>query len=1053
MSVNKVKDLKTQIGQVAKKSNGNGQTPTTVTQAQKRLARHMAVLETQGFDSLDALGKIEIGVGQRSNKKPILISNGIVLPESNPIVERPVSVDLSASSFVRRKGAVAEAHLLKTVSFQSQRSTQRSSIPLNVSYWFANEIVIGDDTDLIISSSVTSIFIITNKITFGKNVSITWERPSFSTVSSPPKPATPASYPTATSVWSYPGRAGQAGKEGNPGRNGQSAPELVEFWFLDKNGPFPAIDLRGQDGQTGGKGGDGGNGGAGQKGCPTAKRLGACSQEQGPGGDGGNGGSGGDGGSGGNGGNGGAIAIFTTSSHILSINQAGLTVDLNEGSGGQGGDPGQGGQGGPGGAKGDKLHKVCQKNNRTAGKRGYVGKAGNRGPSGSPGRKLPNHLSFNAITSNEFNIALTKPAIISTNKQSSYAHVGEVVSVAGVRFTPGDQVFIEDYDGNIVMPCDTTFVADNLLTFEVPLTIGGLLGFQVRQLDGTVSVNTGTLLVAPRIREIVLGSRVRPGSDIYIKGVGFDRTGRVEINGEDSGPFTWIDYETIKCRVVRPYGIVRNAAGEKAKLTVINDEGIGVNNYNHSNQIDITLDTYRICIFGDSVAWNGGNAEHNKYYSLVRDHIESKFNIGVYLTVEAHQGAVIGRGRYSKYDKLHGEMSTDYPTIHQQVDTVAGQSDAQDVDLVIMDGGANDLPITKVILESDYNQLNQIVATFKQDIERYSYHDFRDLLIKTLNAFPKAEVLPFGYYHIFSDQSDASKITLFTITAYAAFKGLSEEDLKRFFLGNFEINNMNIYSNVTKVVTLNDIWVAESTKWMKKAVEDANVQVDGMNRAHFVDLETKPYHAAHAPQSLLWAPVEENLLLKATDERISEREQLIDDLAQEVKNGTRNQADLDNRDYSPFMTRRNSSYHPNPAGAKWMFNKMKPVIDRLRTPKKVVLKSAGKYLAVNEHTQKLQLVSKGIDESTVLEMIDLDDNKIALKSVYGKFVCAEQEGGSDVNVNRPKPRPWERLELVPRGNNRYSLKTGNGHYFKVGANGIINATAGALAAADEFYLI
>ena len=70
-------------------------------------------------------------------------------------------------------------------------------------------------------------------------------------------------------------------------------------------------------------------------------------------------------------------------------------------------------------------------------------------------------------------------------------------------------------------------------------------------------------------------------------------------------------------------------------------------------------------------------------------------------------------------------------------------------------------------------------------------------------------------------------------------------------------------------------------------------------------------------------------------------------------------------------------------------------------------KAADKYLAVNEHTQKLQLVSGGIDESTVLEMIDLDNNKMALKSVYGKLNKIMEDGGSDVNVNRPIPRPWE----------------------------------------------
>jgi len=1048
----KTKKTNPKVKGVSISKNGK-QIPAT--ESQQRLAKHMAVLKTQGYDTLEQLGTIKVSSrNKQKNKKPFYLTNGIVLPDSNPIIATGTIIDISQIEIIKAEVDKIKGQVIKTKPFSPPRKhgrVSRSTIPLNVSYWFANDIIFGNDTEIIISSNIEEIVILANNITFGNNVKITWERPSFSNLTIPTKPPTPPGYPVAPIVWSYPGRAGQAGKKGNKGANGQAAPKLFEFWFLNQTGNFPIIDLHGQDGQKGGKGGEGGNGGQGQKGCPTKKKLGFCSQEQGPGGNGGNGGRGGEGGNGGNGGNGGAVTVYTTSPNIFSINQAGLTVDLSAGEGGEGGEGGEAGKGGPGGAKGDKNHSVCKNNNRTAGDRGYDGQSSNKGNSGQSGATLPSNLSFQPITVAEFNIALTRPAIINTNKQSSYAHIGETLTVQGENFAIGDQVLIEGFDGNITIPCNTAFIANNLLTFEIPLTIGGLVSFQVKQMDGTLSINKGTIRIAPKVTGILLGNRIRPGGHIYIKGTGFDRTGIVQINDEDSDSYTWIDYETIKCKVVRPYGITRNASGEAATLKVINSEGIGTNNFNHSNKLDVILDTYRICVFGDSHGFNGGTAEHLKYYTLIKNYLELQNNIGVYVSVEAHHGAIIGKNKHTQYDKLHGEISTDYPTIHQQVSKIANEPDASAVDLVLMDGGANDIPITRVMIESDPDDLSQISQDFKQDINKYLYHDFKDLLKKTLGVFPNAEIIPFSYFHTFSDKSKASFATLFALAGYAAIKGLSAEDIKKFFLGTFLIDKFEDgINNVNKLRTLNNIWITESTKGMKRATEEANNEVEGRNRAHFVDLETKPVHAAHASKSLLWEPVKEAFLLRPTDDRYEERKQLMNDLQQEVQNGTRSQADLDNRDYSPFMTERNSCYHLNTQGARWTYDKMRVKIDKFKKSSNLVFKVTGKYLAVNQATSKLQLVNGNVPETAVINMMDFGNDKVALKSIHGKYVCAEQEGGSDVNVNRPKPKSWEMLELVPTGTNKYYIKTPNGHFFKVGAGGVINATVTSIVNADEF---
>lgn len=1006
------------------------------------LAAHRAVLEAFGHQSIESLGKIELGRSQAN--ETLLQPAGVVLPNGNNPTSTKMNLDPAWAALVKKTLVPSSDFSIITTlpaSSTGRLMVARSIIPLNVAYWFANDIIIGDNTDILIDSSVKKLVIITNNLTVGNNVRISWRRPELESLAPRPKPKTRPSYPTATSVVSRDGLPGLKGAEGATGVDGASAPE-VETWFMTLSGNFPAIDLPGQDGQTGGTGGSGGDGGAGQNGCPTdAKNL-NCKQQKGPGGDGGNGGPGGNGGRGGKGGDGGSLMIYTTSQNILSMSQVGFTPDLKHGTGGAGGDAGDGGRGGNGGKKGIHRHRICPSNQRGDGKRGRRGRKGFKGNKGQDGISFPNSLQLVPITQTEFNVALTKPAIISTDRQGLFSYVGDTVTVHGLRFSTTDKIFIQDSNEQLTIECPTTFVANNLLTFVVPKTIGGYTMFGVRQSDGTPSVNEGTLLIRPKIATVLPATRMRPGAEVFIKGTGFDLNGSIRINNQDTGNYEWIDYETIKYKVTRPYNVVRKQSGEEVKLKVVNSEGVGSNNFNHSEEIDVILDTYRIVVFGDSSAWEAGIMEYDKAYSLVKDHIERNVNIGVYLTVEAHIGATIGRGDNNHFPKMHGEMATQYPTINQQVDTVGGQSDALEIDLVIVAGGANDIPVVPYMMEE--RATSAVIQAFTDRIEASCYRDMKDLLVKIVTKFPSANVLVRSYFHIFSNQSNASAVTLATISAQIALgqildKGNLEQKILDFATVTGDTNLI-----AAERATLNNVWVSETTRNLKKAVNEINQESPTNQRTFFVDAQTGPQNAAHAPQSYIWEPKVESLTLRASDPMLAERTAIIDNLYPNK---------IDARGYSPFFSKRNSSYHPNTAGAKRFFNKMKAEIEGFRTSSNIVLRSfAGSYLSLDLATKKLITTNGQITIDSVLGMVDFGNDRFAFRSVSGEFVCAEQAGGADVNVNRSKAAAWEMFELQPQGGSVFAIRTSNGHYLSVGGNGVINALSTTVSNAEKFQL-
>ncbi|HKR11389.1 MAG TPA: hypothetical protein VJT15_04990 [Pyrinomonadaceae bacterium] len=904
-------------------------------------------------------------------------------------------------------------------------------VPIGVAYWFGTEIVLDNNSVVLLDTDVKSLVIIAETLTIGQNVTISWVRPPATSASVPAKPPTPPDWGQATSVGSERGRDGSNGIAGGQGPHGQPAPE-IELWFLNSTG-FPSLDLRGQDGFVGVRGGDGGDGGRGQKGCNTAKEKGFCSQEQGPGGDGGNGGRAGDGGIGGNGGTGGKFTVFAPQAMINTWLQGGLTISVDGGNGGAGGEAGRPGEGGPGGKKGDKLHTVCPNNNRQDGTKGNTGASGVRGPDGKKGVMLTNSIRYSAIDPSDFFIELTKPAIVSVVPNTAFA--GDTVSVNGFRFAQGDKIFIEGYDGQINVPCDTKVLSESLLTFTVPRVPGGYALLEAVQVDNTRSTSRGTLVIRPRIESLIPAGRVRPGEYYFLRGSGLGRSGNIWINGEDIGSFESVDNNTIKFKARRPSNAEINPAGENVKLKVVNAEGAGQTNPNHSDEIDIVLDTFRMLVFGDSVMWGGGLPEHLKYYSLAGDYVSSKMeNARVYKTIKAHHGAKIGRGDNTIKGEMPGELSSRWPTILQQVDSLSSLPDATEIDMVLVNGGANDLPITDVMMTSKPSQLDADKETLRQRVHQYCFDDMAFMLQKILAQYPKAKVIVTGYYHIVSEQSDQSfgqKLIL----------ALIDDPTKPLWQDT-------IADTHNKSIALSNVWVVEANKNLLAAVQSVNNSLPGDPRVFFVNPETTPSNAAHAPESILWEPDgfggPQDPMWKGG------REQQRDANASRLKSEPSSLMD------GYFITKRNSSYHPNPAGAQRYFEKMRPVLDLTTKARRVALRSStGHYLCAEGGGNGALVADRtAIGPWETFELIDLGNNEAALRSVNGLYVCAENGGGQNVSVNRQRIGAWETFTLVPQGSG-FVFKTNSGNYLSAsgGGGGSVVANPTQITGAEVFRVL
>jgi hypothetical protein len=220
----------------------------------------------------------------------------------------------------------------------------------------------------------------------------------------------------------------------------------------------------------------------------------------------------------------------------------------------------------------------------------------------------------------------------------------------------------------------------------------------------------------------------------------------VQVNGQDE-PATVASTHTITFTITPPANLQHAESGETVSIAVL------LSTSQSSNSVVVPVASCRIVVVGDSVLWGEGllpGPPAMKISDLVRGRVATQLgDVDTFVDLLAHAGAVISGGAGSPV--ASGEVPDQVPTVTAQVAAIA---DGENVDLVIVDGGINDVSVP-VILDPATTP-----AALSGMIMTACGSEMTTLLASVIATCPNAQVVVTSYYPILSGASDTTLIAL-----------------------------------------------------------------------------------------------------------------------------------------------------------------------------------------------------------------------------------------------------------------------------------------------------
>lgn len=171
----------------------------------------------------------------------------------------------------------------------------------------------------------------------------------------------------------------------------------------------------------------------------------------------------------------------------------------------------------------------------------------------------------------------------------------------------------------------------------------------------------------------------------------------------------------------------------------------------------------RVVALGDSVMWGQGLAEPHKFRTIVADWIKGRLGRQVTLESPAHSGAILGDSPPAG-DTMSaaqpGEVPASYPSVRTQLESIANP---ETVDLVLLDGGANDVDIINILTPNPKEAVHDGGAVKSVQIrsETLAGARMQATLSRVLARFKNAKVVITGYYRMVSPKSEINGIVHF----------------------------------------------------------------------------------------------------------------------------------------------------------------------------------------------------------------------------------------------------------------------------------------------------
>jgi hypothetical protein len=171
---------------------------------------------------------------------------------------------------------------------------------------------------------------------------------------------------------------------------------------------------------------------------------------------------------------------------------------------------------------------------------------------------------------------------------------------------------------------------------------------------------------------------------------------------------------------------------------------------------------FNMIVLGDSIMWGQGLEDGQKFSTAVQQWVRAQLpGVGVRREVFAHSGAGIGPDGGDGSPPKPAELPTGVPSVTKQIElakTRLGQVGVspEQVDLVLMDGGINDVGVPNNLLNNNPNFTTPTSAAFiAARTQQVAVAPMCTLLHNVATAFPAATIVVTGYYPIVSEFTNA----------------------------------------------------------------------------------------------------------------------------------------------------------------------------------------------------------------------------------------------------------------------------------------------------------
>ena len=318
--------------------------------------------------------------------------------------------------------------------------------------------------------------------------------------------------------------------------------------------------------------------------------------------------------------------------------------------------------------------------------------------------------------------------------------------------------------------------------------------------------------------------------------------------------------------------------------------------------------SFNMLVMGDSVMWGQGLSHDQKFSTLVGEWLAGALPLGTGLDIRvlAHSGATIAPGGGDAdpdFELLSGELPRSWPSITRQLEKATTLDIApHQVDLILMDGGINDVGITRILNPSIDVSVEIGVARVGQAAKTECSQRMHNFLPGVVEAFPQAKVVVTNYFPIVSEQSSGAGV----IALLSALGLLSNATMAVF------LASLGVPLPPWDPVAIAAAWAAlkprlaaqsmafhdESTRGLRAAVTAANSVSPG--RALFVDVGLGTAQAYATPDTHLFYILDGSAPTDVTEQRRHDCQDVPADTEGEVN----------------VLCAEAQMGHPNPKGAR-----------------------------------------------------------------------------------------------------------------------------------------